>query len=212
MGTIAWWKPGKKKLGLLGAGSLATALLLHFDGRGTWFIPLDIAYRMNNQAVHESLSIKVALITTLVALAPAVIATLLAAGIRGRAQRRHCIELMMRPMDTNEIPDAFPPHMWLNSPKGVLGYMYLLEILSAKAGASIFCTVVGVCIYLITEGQPVYFLLFASVLLMYAICVFPAFVKWVFAFGYRHGIDTKQRYLRRRLWRKFRAKCPFALI
>lgn len=165
-------------------------------------MPLDIAYRLNNKAVQESLSIDLSITMLVVALSPAVVATLLAASLRTPMERKRCVQLMTGPMDLDLIPERFSPEAWLDSPAGVLGYIYLLDILSAKVGASITSTVVGDGLYLLAKGRDIYLPLLGSVLLMYMVSIFPAWVRQIFICR----LDIRLRYKRRIFFRKLRAR------
>ncbi|OYD73828.1 UNVERIFIED_ORG: hypothetical protein BDU10_5520 [Burkholderia sp. CF145] len=149
---------------------------------------------------------KVSVTMMFVALSPALIACLIALGIRTRAIQKVCVDAMTQPLKLKVLWIQWSRDKRIISPAGVLTFIFLLDLFCAKAGATITSTIVGVCFYLLLKGQPVYMTSLGSLAMMWAICVFPAFIRSIFELSLQNGYDTRLRRARRLLFRDLRAR------
>lgn len=197
-----WWMPAGTAFAFLFGSALVTLILLLLDGHGKEHYVLRTLYRLNDAAVRESLEMKVSVTMTFVAL----IACLIALGIRTRAIQKVCVDTMTQPLKLKVLWIQWSRDNRIISPAGVLTFIFLLDLFCAKVGATITSTIVGVCFYLLLKGQPVYMTLLGSLAMMWAICVFPAFIRSIFELSLQKGYDTRLRRARRLLFRDLRAR------
>ncbi|WP_345816680.1 hypothetical protein AAGS40_27270 (plasmid) [Paraburkholderia sp. PREW-6R] len=201
-----WWIPSWKTLAFLCASALGSSMLLLLNGFGKQHYPLRILYRLNDAAVSESLEVSVAVTVLFVALSPALIACVLSLGIRTRALQKVCAKIMIQPLRLSVLRAQWSRDKRITSPAGVLSFIFLLDLTCIKVGASITSTIVGVCFYLLFQGQAAYLLTLFSVAIMWGICVFPAFIRFLFQRSIEHGFDTRLRRARRLFVRDLRVR------
>jgi hypothetical protein len=201
-----WWIPSWKTVAFLCASALGTSMLLLLDGFGKQRYPLRILYRLNDAAVSESLEVSVAVTVLFLALSPALIACVLSLGIRTRALQKVCVNIMTQPLRLSVLRAQWSHDKRIISPAGVLWFIFLLDLSCMKVGATITSTIAGVCFYLLFKGQPAYLLSLCSLAIMWEICVFPAFIRFLFERSIEHGFDTRLRRARRLLLRDLRAR------